>query len=76
MSNDGRISSDGLKFRRPIEELKDQIQQRIRRAREDGDKAAADLYREVLALAKAKTKELNLEPDDDPAEDPQGEPTD
>ena len=58
VSDDGRIPTNGLKFRPPIEELEETLKEKIRRSRDAGDRETADLYQEVLDLAREKSKAL------------------
>lgn len=45
---------DGLTFRPPLRELEESLKKKILRHKEEGDREAADLYQEVLDLARKK----------------------
>jgi hypothetical protein len=42
----------GLTFRPPLQELEETLKKKIQRHKEEGDREAADLYAEVLELAR------------------------
>jgi hypothetical protein len=49
------VSEDGgLTFRPPLRELEENLRKKIQRHKEEGDREAADLYQEVLDLARKK----------------------
>lgn len=43
---------DGLTFRPPLQELEETLKKKIQRHKDEGDREAADLYQEVLDLAR------------------------
>jgi hypothetical protein len=60
VSDEGRIPTDGLRFRQPLAELEEILQVKIRRAEDAGDREAAALYEKVLHLAREKAESLGL----------------
>ena len=52
MSQSDPPSTNGLTFRSPLEELEEILDKKIQRYKDAGDRENANLYREVLELAR------------------------
>ncbi len=52
MSETDQPGTNGLTFRSPMDELEEILEQKIQRYKDAGDRESANLYREVLELAR------------------------